>query len=1133
MTKHTSPLVALLTGALGLAALPSAAQTDPTIWLLDQIHLGEMLHRDDLASNSMYRLKKIAPTHPKLLAAEIRLALRQQHVDEGQSLLAQLQQVSPESDDVQQMRYLISMQQPAVRQQIQRARLAALGGRNQDAWQMYQAAWHNQPPTVDDAVEYWRVAARLPGQHTIGLQKLQALLQQEPQNLAAWQGLVLAYFEFEQTPAAFQMLDQMASDPLLRADAAKLWWPHISQLPATEASRHHLQQFIARFANLPEADAAQKLLAHYDTTLADPAYRARLRGLSLLTENAADKAIPELLRALKATPNDPFVLGGLGHAYQQTGHRDIADLYYRQAMANDQGVTHQEWVDLQASNQYWWLIDQGNQLLQQKNIAAAQKKFQIALPFDAKSPYALIGLGDVAFARQEPEQAERYYRQAIARDRTNVDAQRALLNLFASQPSDKALVYLRSLPAGMQAQFQNLAKQLQQTQWRLEALQAQQQHQPERELSLLLTLHETDPSDIWVVFRIAQLETAQGNQATADALYRQALPQSADPVAAHYAYALFLSATDRDTDALQQLAKVPQAQWTDGMLALSQRLQQQALIAHARQLHAEGKLHEAERLLARAGDQVEALRLRASWQQEAGHFTAALALYEKLLHLAPTDIDGRQGKADVQILLGQTQAPRNTLASFQESEEQHMSLSQRRRLGNQWLQLNDTLAAQSVFARLRAQLEKQPNDAEAALAWRDIARASRQQGLSQQALAEDEHAMVAAGWVSQTSSAEEKTAATRIQTSDDWFARSLRSDYANGYQQQTTSVSLAQDVSHSSGTSGYSDNTTATTMLQLDRPFVEQGRSFFRMDVVSLNAGSLSADTAANHFGSCVDNSSECTNLGQQQDKGTSIAFGIDVPDQWHIDVGSTPIGFTETNWVGRAAVTQSWAQVKWTPYLSRRAMTNSLLSFAGATDPLTGQTWGGVMANNLGLDMSYDQGNRDGVWGSLRASTLGGDHVASNQREQWMGGYYYKLINRDDARLSVGLSQMWWHYQKDLSDYTWQNGGYYSPQHYVSVGLPITYALRQQDWSIELSTSLSRSWAETSTSSSAWGYSAQFVGEYRLTPHWFIGAKTTLQQSPDYSPANGLLYVRYAFQGWRGDLALPPETLTPYAEFE
>ncbi|VTR49772.1 Cellulose synthase operon protein C precursor [Serratia fonticola] len=45
----------------------------------------------------------------------------------------------------------------------------------------------------------------------------------------------------------------------------------------------------------------------------------------------------------------------------------------------------------------------------------------------------------------------------------------------------------------------------------------------------------------------------------------------------------------------------------------------------------------------------------------------------------------------------------------------------------------------------------------------------------------------------------------------------------------------------------------------------------------------------------------------------------------------------------------------------------------------------------------------------------------------------------------------MLWHYQKDLSGYSLGQGGYYSPQQYVSLAVPVNYRQRTENWSWEV----------------------------------------------------------------------------------
>ncbi len=139
-----------------------------------------------------------------------------------------------------------------------------------------------------------------------------------------------------------------------------------------------------------------------------------------------------------------------------------------------------------------------------------------------------------------------------------------------------------------------------------------------------------------------------------------------------------------------------------------------------------------------------------------------------------------------------------------------------------------------------------------------------------------------------------------------------------------------------------------------------------------------------------------------------------------------------------------------YTVNVHRRPISSSLLSFGGQKDSSshTGATWGGVRADGGGLSLSYDRGEAHGIWSSLGADSLTGKNVADNWRVRWMTGYYYKVINENNRRVTVGLNNMIWHYDKDLSGYTLGQGGYYSPQEYLSFAVPVTWRQRTENWS-------------------------------------------------------------------------------------
>ncbi|MNZ98237.1 Cellulose synthase operon protein C precursor [compost metagenome] len=194
---------------------------------------------------------------------------------------------------------------------------------------------------------------------------------------------------------------------------------------------------------------------------------------------------------------------------------------------------------------------------------------------------------------------------------------------------------------------------------------------------------------------------------------------------------------------------------------------------------------------------------------------------------------------------------------------------------------------------------------------------------------------------------------------------------------------------------------------------------------------------------------------------------------------------------------------------------------------------------------------------------------MEDNERTTVMAGYYYKLINRADERMRIGLTGIYWSYDKDLGDYSLGQGGYYSPQRYYSLGIPVSYAWRNGDWSVLLEGSVSwshsrsddseryplhsliagplaeinaqsdpatfgtQNFIQDGSTSNDIGYRAHALLERRLTDHLVLGGGFTLQRSEDYAPHHVLLYLRYTFEPWQGNLALVPSPLIPYGDFK
>lgn len=1144
---------------LSLALLPQAQSAEsvaPEQWLLEQVRIGEASNKDELVRQSLYRLELMDPNNPDVIAARMRLALRQGNQVLAQQQLDKLKGVAPQSPVFRQAEMNMLLTQPETRQKLQQARLMAAAGRLPEAKAQYDELFHGNLPTLDLAVEYWRLVARLPGQELAATQQLQALDRQYPGNITLRMALARMLFSQDRDAQAYELLQQVAADPAGRSSAADLWLEKVKALPVSPQSVAALNRFLGVFESGEQALGAQQELARQRTLLADPAYRARMTGLAQVNKGGGRAAIPELKKALSSAPNDAEVLGALGLAYSRAGNRQQALSLFQQAQKADKdNYDSSKWQSLIQTTRYWLAIDAGDKALKANNLPLAQQQYQQARQIDNGDSDALIGLGDVAVARKDDAAAERYYQQALRLDPASGSAMRGLVNIYQRQSPQKALAYLNGLPRGQQNKLRSTLDGLQLDMLKQQADELAQRQQWPEAAEKYRQAHQKDPDDVWLTYHYAQTLRQAGQPQQADVLMHQlAAKKSGDPQQV-YAYALYLAGSDRDNQALAQLNTLPKAQWNDGMREMAQRLQMQATLDHAERLRTAGDEPAA---IAYLRQQPPATRIDltlADWALERGEYDEALADYQRVRAREPNNPDARLGEIEAYVAQGQLSEARQRLQTAPAQPDE--SINGQRRVANAWTAVGEPQKATDIFKQLKVAAQQEPPGQGKALVYRDAARLEQKQLQPQPAQQDYRQAMVASGIAPTVPEDNDGyTRLTRNNATDDWLKRGIRSDAADLYRQQDVRVTLDHDYWRSSGTGGISDYQAHDTMLQVDMPLYD-GRAFLRTDTVQLNAGSFSTDNNGKYFetfGTC--NTQGCRGDERQKTTGTSVAAGW-ANDHWQTDIGTTPMGFEVVDWVGGVAYSGDWNHIGWTLGASRRPITSSLLAFGGTRDPNTGTTWGGVRATGINLSASYDRGEANGVWADLSAHQLTGQNVEDNQRQRLMAGYYYKVINEDNRRATVGLSTMLWHYQKDLSGYSLGQGGYYSPQQYVSLALPVNYRQRTENWSWEVGGSVSISHSKTNDekryplqglipdslpdkdavesggSSSGVGYTLRALIERRLSSHWTLGAGIDIQQAKDYTPSHALIYLRYSLAGWQGDLDLPPQPLTPYADFK
>jgi tetratricopeptide (TPR) repeat protein len=279
-----------------------------------------------------------------------------------------------------------------------------------------------------------------------------------------------------------------------------------------------------------------------------------------------------------------------------------------------------------------------------------------------------------------------------------------------------------------------------------------------------------------------------------------------------------------------------------------------------------------------------------------------------------------------------------------------------------------------------------------------------------------------------------------------------------------------------------------------------------------------------------------------------------------HADIGTTPLGFLLPNVVGGIEWTPNWQAANWTLGVARRAVTSSVLSYAGLRDPITGTSWGGVVQTGPYAGLGIYQQNYD-VSASVHFAEVSGTRIPNNQLAAARARGSRKIFSMRDLRADAGATLTYWNYRRNLSNYTFGSGGYYSPQSYVSLATPIELAGNFAGWTYKLRGAVSYTVSEVRSiafypndpalqtagasaplppgytsayfpgyHSTGFGFSAYAATERRLSDALVVGFTVDIDRTNYYHPTSVGLYLRHAFGPWATRSASPPRPIRPYS---
>jgi len=355
-------------------------------------------------------------------------------------------------------------------------------------------------------------------------------------------------------------------------------------------------------------------------------------------------------------------------------------------------------------------------------------------------------------------------------------------------------------------------------------------------------------------------------------------------------------------------------------------------------------------------------------------------------------------------------------------------------------------------------------------------------------------------------------------------------------------------------------------VVEASFPATDGGRFKLRAAPVYLDGGTVSGNNLPLYGGlglALALGAASSTSRYENSASGIAVGIGYEAGGL-KLDIGSSPLGFPVETIVGGINWRPKFDRLSFRIDIARRSVNDSLLSYAGQTDPATGLVHGGVAKTGGRLDIAYDLG-KYGLYGNGSYHTLDGVNVQQNTVVELGGGLYARAIERRGSRVTYGLNVTTFGYDRNLRRFTFGHGGYFSPQSYLAVSMPVEWEGYGSRFSYKLGGAIGlQAFSEdsqafypgdaglqsalttalvsyTGTIPIVDQYSSQRqigVGfkldgqfEYLLDPNLALGARLALDNARNYNETSAFGYLRYMFYP-QSRVAFPPKLLLPYFTF-
>ncbi|WP_284347511.1 cellulose biosynthesis protein BcsC [Rhodovastum atsumiense] len=360
-------------------------------------------------------------------------------------------------------------------------------------------------------------------------------------------------------------------------------------------------------------------------------------------------------------------------------------------------------------------------------------------------------------------------------------------------------------------------------------------------------------------------------------------------------------------------------------------------------------------------------------------------------------------------------------------------------------------------------------------------------------------------------------------------------------QELAPKLSLGPSLRVRSGSAGLDRLSETTVPLEMLVMPLGRGRASIGATPTFLDAGQLASGTTSQaQFGTAAFGSKPLAPSQHAEGVGLSAAYELG----WlKADIGSTPLGFPLQALVGGVEVSPALNErMRLRLRGERRAVTDSVLSYAGTHDTTNNTLWGGVtrLGGHAQMELSLGDALLYGGGGGAR---LTGRGVAPNTMLEFGAGGSTAVWRQGGEEVRLGLDLVYFGYGRNLRYFSLGQGGYFSPQSYMAAMVPVTYTSRGEGltWSVggavgyqtyresaspvfpndarlqwTLQNQAASDTVTTYPGRSASGLAGNLRGniEYRISPSLTLGGRAGYQATGNWNEFAASLYARYIFNG-------------------